>query len=84
MPRGAKPGERRGGRAKGTANKLTTALKDIIMGALSDAGGQAYLTEQSQKNPVAFMGLVGRVLPLQVKEGGDDPKVPTVVKHIHE
>jgi hypothetical protein len=27
---------------------------------------------------------VGRVLPLQVKEGGDDPKVPTVVKHVHE
>ena len=84
MPRGAKPGERKGGRSKGTPNKLTKALKDLIMGALADAGGQDYLTEQSRKNPVAFMGLVGRVLPLQVKEGGDDPKVPTVVKHIHE
>ena len=28
MPRGAKPGERRGGRTKGTPNKRTAALKE--------------------------------------------------------
>lgn len=27
MPRGAKPGERRGGRAKGTPNKVTSELR---------------------------------------------------------
>lgn len=31
--------------------------------ALDDAGGQAYLTEQAQSNPTAFMALLGKVLP---------------------
>ncbi len=52
--------------------------------SLADAGGEKYLVQQSKKNPVAFMTLVGRVLPLQVKEGGDEPRVPTVVNHIYE
>jgi len=47
---------------------MTAALKDVILGALSDAGGQAWLVEQAKKNPTAFMALVGRVLPLQVKD----------------
>lgn len=29
MPRGSKPGERRGGRAKGTPNKITSEIKAI-------------------------------------------------------
>lgn len=29
MPRGSKPGERRGGRKKGTPNKATAELKDL-------------------------------------------------------
>jgi hypothetical protein len=52
------------GRPKGAPNKLSKALKDMILGALSDAGGQKYLAKQATENPVAFMGLVGRVLPL--------------------
>ena len=62
--RGSKPGERRGGRAKGTPNKINAALKDMILGALGDAGGQDYLAKQAKDNPNAFMALVGRVLPL--------------------
>ena len=30
MPRGSKPGERRGGRQKGTPNKKTTAIQDKL------------------------------------------------------
>jgi len=83
MPRGSKPGEHRGGRKKGQRNKNTTALKDMILAALSDAGGQAYLAGQADKNPTAFMTLVGRVLPLQVKDGGAEPMVPKQVTHVH-
>jgi hypothetical protein len=39
------------------------ALKDMILGALSDAGGQVYLEKQAHENPVAFMSLIGKVLP---------------------
>lgn len=70
------------GRKRGISkNKLTTALKDCILGALSDVGGRAYLAEQAAKNPTAFMALIGRVLPLQVKDGGADPTVPKPVFH---
>lgn len=66
------------GRVKGSQNKITKALKDMILGALEDAGGQAYLTEQSAANPVAFMGLVGKVLPLQVTGSDGGPIQHTV------
>jgi hypothetical protein len=59
-------------------------LKDVILGALSDAGGEAWLVEQARKSPVAFMALIGRVLPLQVNDGGADPMVQAVVNHIYE
>jgi hypothetical protein len=77
-------GDKRAGRPKGVPNKVTTALKDMILQALADAGGVAYLRQQADTNANAFLALVGRVLPLQVKEGGDEPQVPTVVQHIYE
>lgn len=76
--RGSKPGERRGGRQKGTPNKVTGALKDMILTALDQAhpeGAVAYLKSQASANPTAFLTLVGKVLPLQVTggEAGDAP-----------
>jgi hypothetical protein len=62
-----------GGRQKGSGNKTNTAIKDMIVGALSDAGGQAYLTKQAIENPAAFMTLVGKVLPMQVTGEGGGP-----------
>ena len=73
-----------GGRPRGTKNKATAALKDMILQALSNAGGTRYLEQQAKKNPNAFMQLVGRVLPLQVKDGGAEPQVPAPVNHVHE
>lgn len=79
-PRGNKKEDenltRRGaGRPKGSVNKTTAAVKDMIIQALSDAhkdGGAAYLRQQAKDNPTAFMTLVGKVLPLQLTgaEGG--------------
>lgn len=54
------------GRVKGVPNKNTAAIKDMIVAALNKAGGIDYLLKQSGENPVAFMGLVGKVLPLQI------------------
>lgn len=64
---GSKPGERRGGRQKGTPNKVTGELREMILGALDDAGGREYLTEQARDNPSAFLALVGRTLPKEIK-----------------
>jgi len=38
----------------------------MIVEALDKAGGVEYLVKQSREQPVAFMGLVGKVLPLQI------------------
>ena len=73
----AQPGRRFGGRAKGVPNKFTRQLKELILEALHDAGGVAYLTRQAEANPVAFMALLGRVLPLQV--AGHDGGPMTIV-----
>ncbi len=56
-------GERRGGRQKGTPNKFTASLREMILGALDAAGGQEYLAAQAMENPAAFMALLGKVLP---------------------
>jgi hypothetical protein len=60
------------GRPKGALNKNTAQLKDMILEALSDAGGVEYLKQQAEENPTAFLTLVGKVLPLQLS-GGDKP-----------
>ena len=67
---------RHGGRPKGIPNKLNSQLKDMILQALSDAGGVKYLKVQAVKNPNAFLSLVGRVLPLQMTGEDGAPLVP--------
>ncbi|MCA3734373.1 MAG: hypothetical protein INE97_03380, partial [Phenylobacterium sp.] len=59
-------GVKTGGRTKGVPNKATKALKDMILGALDDAGGQDYLRRQSIENPTAFLTLIGKVLPTTI------------------
>jgi hypothetical protein len=63
-----------GGSRKNKPNKVTADLKDMILGALDKAGGLAYLAERAQdpKTASAFLTLVGKVLPLQVKGTGPD------------
>lgn len=62
----AKPPNAGKGRVKGVPNKVTKALKEMILGALDDAGGQNYLMRQATENPAAFMTLIGKVLPAEI------------------
>lgn len=77
-------GRKTGGRKAGVPNKITKALKDIILGALDDAGGQVYLARQAEDNPAAFMTLVGKVLPLQLTGDGGGAMLVEVVKYAGE
>lgn len=65
-------GHKTGGRKKGTPNKLTAAVKDMIIQALDNEGGVDYLQRVAKENPTAFCTLLGKVIPMQV-EGGDNP-----------
>lgn len=62
-----------GGRQKGTTNKLTADVKAMVLDALDQKGGVAYLVEQAGTNPTAFLTLVGKVLPMTV---AGDPANP--------
>lgn len=71
MPKGGKrPGA---GRPKGSANKETKQLREMILEALDMKGGAAYLAKQAEETPAAFMSLLGRVLPLQVQGDKENP-----------
>lgn len=61
------------GRRKGVPNKLSGDLRNMILGALAGAGGEAYLQRQAEQNPAAFLTLVGKVLPLQLTGDPDHP-----------
>lgn len=63
--------KRVGGKKKGTPNHLTTDLKNMILGALDKAGGQEYLQKQAEKNPNAFLALIGKVLPMSIVPDGN-------------
>lgn len=69
-----------GGRQKGTPNKVTAEIKDMVIQALSESGGVEYLKDQARENPNAFLGLVGKVLPLQVTGANGSPLVVEVVR----
>ncbi len=66
-------GFKTGGRQKGTPNRMSKALKDMILGALEARGGQKYLELQADKNPVAFLNLLGKVLPTTLQGDRDNP-----------
>lgn len=54
------------GRKKGVPNKDTAIIRDMIATALSQVGGVDYLARVAESHPGPFLGLVGKVLPLQV------------------
>ena len=59
------------GRPKGSPNKVTAAVKDMVAQALEQAGGIEYLVTQSRDNPTAFLTLVGKIIPVQQHVQGD-------------
>ncbi|WP_300563154.1 hypothetical protein [Companilactobacillus sp.] len=70
--RGSKPGEKRGGRVKGTPNKMTRTIKAAIEEAFHKVGGSSYLATMAIEQPAAFMTLLGKVLPTQMEHSNPD------------
>ena len=74
MPRGENFKGRRlpnAGRKPGSQNKVTVELKQMIEGALLEAGGQKYLLNLARKRPEVFVPLLARLLPKQLEHSGD-------------
>jgi hypothetical protein len=71
------------GRAKGTPNKVTKELREMILGALDDAGGQSYLYKQALQEPKAFLALIAKVIPREVENKiSGDIGINTITRRI--
>lgn len=70
-----------GGRIAGTPNKLTQDLREMIKQAFHEAGGVQYLVTQSKLEPVAFMSLIGKVIPQEVKATVDGNITIEIIKY---
>lgn len=71
-----KKGKEKGpGRPKGMPNKATAQLKDMILTALSNAGGAEYLEARANdpRTASAFLSLVGKVLPMTIAGDAENP-----------
>lgn len=55
------------GRQKGVTNKDNANIRAMILESLSMAGGVEYLYRQSQEQPVAYLGLIAKVIPKEVE-----------------
>ncbi len=58
------------GRPKGSVNKVSQDVRQMILAALDKAGGEAYLAARAKDNPAAFLALVGKTLPRDLNIDG--------------
>jgi hypothetical protein len=72
-------GRKTGGRQKGTPNKMGPALKQSILDAAEEAGQSlnkggtvGYLRWAAIEYPAAFLGLMGKVLPMTIAGEGEN------------
>jgi hypothetical protein len=70
-------GARQGaGRPKGSLDKGNALIRELIVEALDNLGGTAYLEETARSHPAAFLSLLGKVMPVQVT-GADGGSIKT-------
>ena len=81
-----KKGKEKGpGRPKGTPNKATAQLKEMILTALDGAGGAEYLEARANdpRTASAFLSLIGKVLPMTIaNEPGQEFRVSVIERRI--
>jgi hypothetical protein len=74
---GSAPGERRGGRQKGTPNRTTASVKNAILEALDAGDGAvAFFASLKAEDPKTFAQLCGKLIPRQLTGPDDKPLVP--------
>jgi hypothetical protein len=69
-----------GGSRRGRPNKISADIKAAILAAFDKVGGAQYLQRQAEENPVAFMGLLAKVLPLTLT-GDGTPVTLKIIKY---
>jgi hypothetical protein len=60
------------GRPRGSKNKISLALKEMILNSLDRVGGEEYLMRLAIENSSAFASLLGKVLPTTLQASDSD------------
>ena len=63
------------GRPKGTPNRTTASLKEALLNAFDEAGGEGSLVALARSDPRTFATLLGKLIPREVQaeiQGPDD------------
>lgn len=67
-------GRREGaGRPKGSLDKGNAAIRELIVQALDNLGGVAYLENAAKSHPAAFLSLLGKTMPMQLANADNEP-----------
>lgn len=84
--RGSRPGERRGGRKKGTPNKLTATVKEcfeqVFKDLQADPAKPYHLARWAESEPREFYKVAARLIPSEIKGEVDvkvTPKVDCII-----
>ena len=70
--------DRGSGRKRGGVNKITRDMREAILEAFSIVGGVQYLCKVAADDPKAFCALLGKVIPVKLEGGEDNPVVMRV------
>jgi len=77
MSRGSRPGERRGGRKKGTPNRITQDVKQVFEEVAQALGGAARLLVWAQSDPlnerIFWSQIYPKLLPRSLKAEHSGP-----------
>lgn len=57
---------KRGGRKKGTPNKITKAFREAVLTVFGDLGGEAHLLKWAKDNPTEFYKIAARLIPTEL------------------
>lgn len=77
-------GKRKGaGRKVGANGKINKLIREAVLEAADNVGSDGkgkdgmvgYLEQRALDQPQAFMGLLGRAMPMQVEGSGDDGEI---------
>lgn len=82
-----KKGEKKPNQGKRGPGKATVELKQMILNALDNVGGEEYLADRARdpRTASAFLTLIGKVLPMQVTGANGGPLVfERIVREIVE
>ena len=55
------------GRPTGAEAQITREVRELVRQALDDEGGTGYLRWAAREHPVAFLSLVGRLVPAEIR-----------------